>query len=507
MAAGLVLAAFLAAGCSCPLRFPAAAIETRDTPDGRVAAYDTNGDKKPDYFTTQDKDGRIVRIAYDQSMRRGEPDSFVNLDEVPASLCRHVVLILDGIGYDTIEEFRKSGRLRLFHPPGRVISTFPAMTDIALADAFRSVPCVGLEAVHFDHQANRLVGCDADYLSLKNEAWARHVDYRAGTLLDPFAYLYPNPVFNRELADFVGLFDRRDRPVIVAYLVSTAGLGTREGKAGQLKALDRIDRLCEELVWRTRGLVKFTMLSDHGHTLVRGDRVDFRRFLAGKGWRVSDRLEKPRDVVPVEYGIITYASFATLDRAALAADLLTHPGVDLVTYCGSEAVIVEKPDGKAYIERRGAADNPQYRYRAEKGDPLELLPVIAGRPDLKGEGADGFADDKAWLAATATHRYPDALDRVWRAHHNQTEHVPDVIASLKDGYTAGSSSRACFLPFVASTHGDLERRSSTAFIMWTADRPAGMAEAGAVRCRDLPPLLESLLRRPWPPPVGGNGTR
>jgi hypothetical protein len=508
----LIWVALLAAGCGSPLRFPAAPLSVKDTPEGRVSAYDTNGDRRPDYFTTQDKSGRIVRIAYDQTMRKGEPDSTVNLDEIQPSLCRHIVFILDGIGYDVVEEFRKEGRLRLFYPPVRVISTFPAMTDIALGDVFQSVPCIAPEAVHFDHQANRIVGGDADYLSLRNEDWARHVDYRAGTLVDPLAYLYPSAIFNKELADVLQLFDRRDRSVIVAYLVSTAGLGTREGREGQRKALDRLDRLCQELVWRTRGCVKFTMFSDHGHTLVRSERIDFRGFLAGKGWRVTDHLEKPRDVVPVEYGIVTYASFATLDRAALAADLLTHPGVDLVTYQEGDAVVVEKPDAKAYVERKDDGGfEPQYRYRTEKGDPLELLPLIqSGKvkrgPDGYAIDMDRYSQGDAWFQQTATHRYPDALDRLWRAFRGQTEHVPDVIASLKGGYCAGSASRAFFLPYVASTHGDLERKSSTAFIISTTEpRDQSLGRMSTMRSRDLPPLLQSLTDRPWPPPVGGSG--
>ena len=496
----VIWVSLLAAGCALPLRFPAAPMAVKDTPEGRVASYDTNGDKLPDYFTTENKDGRIVSIAYDQTMHKGEPDSLVNLDEVSADQCRHVVIILDGIGYDTVEEFRKEGRLRQFHPPMPVISTFPAMTDIALADVFRSVPCIAPEAVHFDHRANRIVGGDEDYLSLKNEDWARHLDYRAATLIDPLSYLFPNALFNHELAGLLELFDRRDRPVIVAYLVSTAGLGTREGREGQRKVLDRIDRLCEELVWRTRGLVKFTLFSDHGHTLVRAERIDFRGFLAAKGWRVSDRLEKPRDVAPVEYGLITYASFATADRAALAADLLKHPGVDLAAYAEGDAVVVERPDARAFIERKGT----RYRYRAEKGDPLELIPILKA-PVLHAD-ADGFADDEAWFDLTREHRYPDALDRLWRAFRGQTEHVPDVIASLKDGYCAGSASRAFFLPHVASTHGDLERKSSTAFIMSSAE--SFMLIRGgrsAFRSRDLASEIPHLTQRPWPPPVGGYG--
>lgn len=508
---GLTFTLATTTGCGNPLRFPAAPLAVTPGDGGASSAYDTDGDKQPDYFTTQDASGRIVRIAYDLD-RDGKPDSPVNLDEIAPANARQVVLILDGIGYETVEAFRREGHLRLFHPPARVISTFPAMTDLALADVFQSVRCIGLETVYFDHQANQLTGSDNDYVSLKNEDWARRVDYRADVVIDPLSYLFPNAMFNQELTDLLACFDRRDRPRIVAYLVSTAGMGTRGSLAGQRKVLDTIDRLCEELVWKTRGLVKITILSDHGHSLVESKRTDFRAFLPTKGWRVVDRLEKPRDVACVEYGLVTYASFATRDRAALAADLITHPGVDVVAYDEGDAVVVVKGDAKARIERRG----DRYRYRPESGDPLGLLPLVeksraakaapapAGQaPATLDLDADGFASDRAWLAVTLTHDYPDPLDRLWRAFHGQSEHVPDVMASLRDGYCAGMASRAFWLPRIASTHGDLERKSATAFILSTSGPVA--EKWPLLRSRDLPTILPELTGRPWPPARAGDG--
>ena len=460
---------------------------------GSINTYDTDGDGRADYVTMQDVDGRTVRIGYDTT-GNGEADSLVDLDQIAVADCRHVVLILDGVGYDTVKAFQQRGGLRLFHPPAPVISTFPAMTDTALNDAFQTVRCRACEAVHFNHGTNRLEGGDTDYLAMENEDWVRCTDYRAGTLVDPLAYLFPGHYFKEELREVTTLFDRRDRPRIVAYFVSTAGLGTRDLLDGQHEVLRGIDRLAEELVWKTRGLVKMTLFSDHGHTLVRSKWIDFREFLREKGWNVRDRLDGPRDVVPVEYGLVTYASFATRDRAALAATLLEQEGVDLVTYPDGNVVVVAGAGGKAFIERRGS----RYRYRAESGDPLHLAETIRQGKARSGVfDSDGFADERSWLKMTLTHDYPDALDRIWRAFHGQTEHVPDVIASLKEGYNAGLASRAWRFPEGASTHGDLGRKSSTAFIMSTT---CPIHETWQpLRCRDLPDILDDLTGRPWPP--------
>ncbi|MBL7140728.1 MAG: hypothetical protein ISS74_07445 [Planctomycetes bacterium] len=487
-----VAAILLAAGCTGPLRFPDAPIDTTAASPAGLQQYDTDADGRADHVTVADDAGRIVRIGYDTTAD-GQADTFVGLDAIPPEQCRHVVLILDGIGYETVKAYRDAGRLRLFHPPAPVISTYPAMTDIALADIFQSVRPVGYEARYFDHEKNAIVGGDGDYLAMRDEDWARATDYRADTVVDPLAYLFPHHYFREELKAVVDLIDRRDRPMVVAYLVTTAGLGTKHLRDGQHDALQAVDRLAHQLVWQSRGLVKVTVFSDHGHQLVAATWIDFRKSLREKGWHVAERLKADQDVVVIDYGLVTYASFATRDRAGLARTLLEQEGVDVVTYVADGAVVAASDEGIARVECAGG----RFRYVQETGDPLHLAAIVA---QAKADGhldADGFADDRTWLRLTADHEYPDPLVRLWRGFHAVTEHVPDVVASLKDGYSAGLPSRAARYPDGASTHGDLARKSSTAFIMSTAGPVP--ADAQPLRARDLPAILPALLGRPWPP--------
>ena len=472
-----------------PPKFPPEPVSVQQTPDGMVQGYAVDRKGSPDYFTVQNAEGRIYRIGYD-SGADGKPDRFVNLDEIPLSESLHFVLILDGIPHSVAEAYRKKGGLRLFHPPSRVISTYPAYTALAFADAFADAPCSAFEAIHYSHSLNKVVGGDLDYLSLANEVWARNCDYRLTTLWDPFAYLVPEKIFQKEVREVCDLLDRRQNGVLVAYLVSTAGVATREGEAGLIRVLDAADRLCGELIWRTRGRAKITLFSDHGHTMTPCNRIDFHPFLAAKGWHPSVRLDGPRDVVLVEYGLVTTALFATKDSAGLAADLAQCRGVRFASYLDGAAVAVRAPGGFATVERRGDS----YRYEAAQGDPLGLLPVFAS---LKAGGkldADGFAADRPLFEATALHIYPDACDRLWRAFHGLTQEPPDVIVDIDWGWFAGSESLAGMIPGVASTHGDLERLSSTTIFMSTLG-PA----PPVLRNRDLPGVMRQLTGRPWPP--------
>ncbi len=484
--------AVLAGGCTGPLRFPAEPLRVTAASAGKRLAYDTDGDGQADYVAVTNDAGRITHIGYAPS--GGDPEAMVDLDGLPTDQCRHLVLILDGVGYETVRAWQAAGRLRLFHPPAPVISTYPSMTDIALADVFQSIRPFGYEARYFDHARNRMAGGDGDYLSMINEDWVRCTDYRAPTLVDPLAYLFPQHYFKEELKTLVGLIARRDRPMVVAYLVSTAGMGTTHLAKGQEEILEAIDRLTHQLVWQSRGLTKITVFSDHGHQLVPAEWIDFRSFLRERGWEVTERLDEPEDVVVIDYGLVTYASFATRSAPALSEALLEHKGVDVVTYASDGRVIVESDEGRARIEQRG----DRYRYVRETGDPLHLAESLKRAADEGVLDADGFADDRAWLRLTARHEYPDPVVRIWRGFHGLTEHVPDVIASLKDAYSAGMPSRAVRYPEGASTHGDLAAKSSTAFIMSTAG-PVPEA-ARPLRSRDLPKVLPGLVARPWPPP-------
>jgi hypothetical protein len=490
---GLIFALAGPAAAGDPLKFPAAPLETKKTAAGVVKSYDVAGRGKADFFTLEDDSGRITRIAYDTT-GKGEPDEVVNLDEIPVAQARHVVFILDGFGFEMVEALRQEGRLRMFYPPNRLITTYPSMTDLALSDAFRGPKCAGFEAVYYDRKAGKVVGGDSEYLAMKNAEWHVKLDFRLSSFWDAFCYLYPESMLNKEFGEELKLFDERKDPDLILYSIASAGMGTRLGRDGQHKTLEGCDRLFLELLWKTHGRVKFTMFADHGHTLQREERVDFPKFLKEQGWHVVDSLSKPRDVAVIEYGLVVYTAFATDDKPGLVATLVTNPGVDLVTYADGQAAVVEKTDGKALIEKRGT----QYRYRPLRGDPLELGPIIEKMRADKVIDAEGYAEDKVWFERTLVHKYPDPLYRVWRCFLGDMVTSPaDVIASLKENYYAGAYSRAFWLPYVASTHGDLAQKSSTPFIM-SSISPVLPPGVGA-RHSDVPAIMERLTGRPWPP--------
>jgi hypothetical protein len=474
----------LVAGCGKAVFFPTAVVAPPSERPG-WEGHDIKGDGKVDYYTIRNATtGRIDRIAYEPT-EPGKKEQIVDLDKIPFSKCRHVVLILDGFGYDLVKKFYDDGHLRMCHPPSRVVSPYPSLTDLALADALGHFTCRSFEAAYYDPKAGRMAGGSDAYLRGENEPFNCRLQYRAETLIDAVGYIIPTGVFGKEIDDSKRLFDKNLTKEFLAYYVSSAGVGTKLGAAGDLVCLQRTEQLVNQIIWETHGQTKITIMADHGHTYTPAKRIGLEEHLQSKGWRVAESLQGPKDVVDVRFGLVTYVALFTHSPAAVAESTVGCEGVQLASYAVKDTVVVLGPGGeRAVVARKG----DRYRYEATAGDPLKLAPVLA---KLKAD-AEGYYSNDDLFAATATHEYPVALQRVWRAHNGMAEIIPDVIVSLKDDYYSGAGGFAAFAK-VASTHGGLDKSNSTTFIMSTAGPlPPVMQSA------DIPQAMKVLTGANWP---------
>ncbi|HOF18171.1 MAG TPA: hypothetical protein PK082_04620, partial [Phycisphaerae bacterium] len=242
----------VSAGCQKPVNFPVCSEAQAAAKAGAVAAYDGNHDGKVDFFLFAAADGRIETIGYDRD-GDGAVDERISLDAIPLATARHVVLLLDGYGYDVVKAYRDAGGLRLFHAPSRVIAPYPTLTDLCLEDALGYIPCRAFEAEYYDRRSNRLAGGNWDYLTGANEPYNRLLDYRAAAIWDAIGYLYPREVFGKELNDAKRKFDRAQGREFLAYFVSSAGISTAYGAAGQRQSLAQLERLILQVLYESRG--------------------------------------------------------------------------------------------------------------------------------------------------------------------------------------------------------------------------------------------------------------
>lgn len=447
------------------------------------AAFDSTGDGKADFFAFAETDGRVRHIGYDTTAD-GEPNVRVDLDAMPLAQCHHLVIILDGVSYELLKDYYESGGLRMFHPPSRLIAPYPTMTDLCLIQLLDAPAAKGIEARYYDRTAGKTVGGSWEYLTGGSKGYNRLLQYRARLIWDALGYLKPRAVFGKEMNDLKEAFDAGESRELIAYFASSAGMGTRLAEQGHIECLQAVEGLVWQVLFETRGLVKVTLLADHGHNYTASTPIELDTFLEETGWNITERLREPKDVVYIRFGLETYAAFYTHSAAELAAELVSHDGVTLASFAADEHVVVLAPDGqRALVHRK---DNG-YRYEPINGDPLKLSDLLAGMPS-----EDGFYDADELLRATVDHYYPAPLQRLWSGHFATVENPPDVIISLAEGKFTGAKFMADAID-VASTHGSLRKPNSVTFIMSTIGPLPEL-----MRSRDVPGHMSELLGETWP---------
>ncbi len=465
----LVVIAGLAFATGCagpgPDLFPVAPHRVEQLADAaEERCYDTDGNGFEDYRERLAPSGQVILLRYDLN---GDGQIDLEIDRrLDGSVGageehRHLVILLDSVPFGMVHDLWQHGRFRLFAPPSRVISPFPVMTDLSLAELFGTSPSPAVESQFFD--GNRLNSGFMTYAREDNAGWLPYVDYHLAFLAHGLAYIWPEAWFDHELGHIQRQFLASDGSSFVGYCVGPSALGALKGRSGHLAGLLHVDRLCQAIVHRTLGRVQITLLSDHGHNQARSKRVPLRRVLGSCGYRVTESLEAPGDVIVPEFGPVTCASLYTTSPRSVATDLTNVEGVQLTAYLDeSDQVVVLTRDGEARIQAGPAG----YRYSCTRGDPLKLAAILGELKRSGQETADGFVSDDVLFEATMDHPYPDAVHRLWRAFHGLIANQPQVVVSVEDGYHCGSAFMSELID-LAAAHGNLGEVSSSGFAMTT----------------------------------------
>lgn len=482
------VAALLLVGCAGPGpgTLPTAPQERVPlTGGGYCDRYDLNDDDRIDYEVDVDAAGRATLLRYADEAAASAADAGRSTTvDLPAHRATHdvaprqLLIILDSVPYDVVRDYYDHGGLRIFGAPGRVVSTYPVMTDPALCTFFDVLPCPGIESQRFNGQ--RLVGGLGDYLDEVNMPWLRCVQVALNPLDHGPAYLWPRIWLKHELRDIErALFDERpDDPRLIAYCVATSAHGALRGRDGHQISLVLVDRFCEWLMARSRGRLEITLMSDHGHNLLPSKRVLLRDQLKRMDWTIRDRIGTPRDIVVPEFGPVSCAVIYTTLPRDVARDVVGMEGVELVSWLdeSQDVIHVLGRDSEATIRR---TNDGALQYLAERGDPLRVLATRSNEQTVT-------RNDAEWFETTWDADYPDAVHRLWRAYHGLLAVTPGVLVSLQDGYFCGSTTFTDWID-LAAVHGNLARPGSTGFAITTAgDLPA------ATRMEDLAAALNRL---------------
>jgi hypothetical protein len=394
---------------------------------------------------------------------------------------RRLLLCLDGVPFEVVTEAKSRGMFDNFQEPTRLLSPFPTLTNVALAEMLGATPPQGYESLYFDREAKELRGGVRKYIGRRTpdkipSSYMDELDYQEPLAFEFLIYVATDAVWRADMRRFRERFLKappaRD---FFGFLKATDGLLHIGGPARLTVALQSLDRLLKEIKKEAGSETEIVLFSDHGMNLEENRRVNLQTHLARNGYEVVGDMRRPRGrrrVSAPGFGLCGYAALycgEETDRAELAEALRELEGVDFSVYReeGEGGAVVAGAGGRARIVREERGGESFYAYERSDGDPLALAGTAlalgaAGRLDGR-----GFARDDAWLARTFAHTYPDALANVYNSvYAPRVQQTADVLVSLRDGYYYGASAFSRMVRLLA-THGNALRASSTAFLMST----------------------------------------
>ena len=393
-----------------------------------------------------------------------------------SSSSRRLVIVLDGVPYQTITDLRAEGRFRQFKNPARMVSTFPSLTNAAMIEILQAEDSPGYEDHYYDRERNRLLGTIQDRLNggkFIQGTFRETFDYHAPAFKGSLAYIAAPigaiVVAHLDLSGFRKAFKRSDAPLFVAYIGETDSLAHLGGKKPLKSFLRALDRTVEELIAESDGRLEVELFSDHGNNYADHTSVKLNDAINAAGFKTEKSLKDANSVVLPKHGLVGSSMLFTNpeNRARLAEVCASAKGVDFAVYQSGEDVIeLISNRGRARVSR----DGERFRYEDMSGDPLGLVPIIE---QLKSRGApgggmdaNGFVSREDWWQATLRHRYVDPPRRLFDGFNKYIKNRADVIVSYEDGYLLGSPFLSIFAQMLA-THGNLLRGETEGFAMST----------------------------------------
>ncbi len=389
-----------------------------------------------------------------------------------SSANRRLVIVLDGVPYQTIADLRAEGRFRRFKNPARMISTFPSLTNAAMIEILQAEDSAGYEDHYYDRGRNRLLGTIQDRLNggkFIQGTFRETFDYHAPALKGSLAYIAAPlgaiAVAHLDLAGFRKAFRKSDAPLFVAYIGETDSLAHLGGKKPLKSFLRSLDRTIEELISDSDGRLEVEIFSDHGNNYADHTSVKLNDAINAAGFKTEKSLKSAKSVVLPKHGLVGSSMLFTSpeNRSQLAEVCAKVKGVDFVVYQSGENVIeLIDVGGRARVTR----DGERFKYEDVGGDPLGLLPIIEQMKSRGSIDEDGFASREDWWQATMSHRYADPLRRLFDGFSKYIKNRADVIVSYENGYLLGSPFLSIFAQMLA-THGNLLSGETEGFAMST----------------------------------------
>jgi hypothetical protein len=422
------------------------------------------------------------------------------------ALPARLVLFFDGVAYQDVKALQqgvigRDGQFRQcftnYFPASRVISTYPSASDVASTDIFGNRPLPGYQRTYYSYAANSSMFINAVTSAVEFEHQFNWLLPRGW----PYAMSFVAPLrsFRWEVPELIRSFLAATNIPGSFYAYITSTDNAQHLSRDILPMLCELDRQLEQLRATYRAQqgreLEVLIFSDHGNNHTRAKRVKIRPFLKRAGYRIGTSIHTPKDVILPTAGIESWVEIHNhpSQTEALLAYLTRLQGVDVVTARAPDSptnfivmnsasgtsrprprpdsptnfIVMNSKGERAVIDSDPTKDS--FRYRPERGDPINYAPVAKKLKDSGRLDNDGFGSADAWFRETTSHHYPVALERIVHGHTCVTLNPAPIIISLDRHYVhaafwikAGSGLVNC-----GGTHGGLGHLDSTGVLLST----------------------------------------
>src|ERR1044071_5883431 len=258
----------------------------------------------------------------------------------PQTRPRRLLLCLDGVPFDVVTEAKSRGLFDGFKEPTRLLSPFPTLTNVALAQMLGATPPNGYESLYFDREARELRGGVRKYIGRRTpdkipSSYMDELDYQEPLAFEFLIYVATDAVWRADMRRFRERF-RSTPPTrdFFGFLKATDGLLHIGGPERLTVALRSLDRLLREIQTECGSETEIVLFSDHGMNLEENRRVHLLTHLKRSGYEVVSHMRRPRGgrrVSAPAFGLCVYAALYCgdeTDNAELAESLRQLEGVD-----------------------------------------------------------------------------------------------------------------------------------------------------------------------------------
>src|ERR1044071_5785393 len=267
----------------------------------------------------------------------------------PQERPRRLLLCLDGVPFEVVREAKSRGMFDNFGEPARLLSPFPTLTNVALAEMLGATPPNGYESLYFDREAQELRGGVRKYIGRRTpdkvpSSYMDELDYQEPLAFEFLLYVANDAAWRADMRRFRERF-RSTPPTrdFFGFLKATDGLLHIGGPERLTVALRSLDRLLRDIQAECGSETEIVLFSDHGMNLEENRRVHLQTHLRRQGFKVADNLRERRNVAIPAFGLCGYAALYCgdeTDTLATAEALTGLEGVDFAIHRDTDATVM-----------------------------------------------------------------------------------------------------------------------------------------------------------------------